>query len=243
MKTLIIIPTYNEKENIQLILEHILRLPIQSDILIVDDGSPDGTSHIVEMLMKDFRRLKILKRSEKMGLGKAYVAGFEWGLQNNYDGFIQMDADFSHHPDYLVQIIDLLSVYDVVIGSRYVSGGGTKNWGLFRRLLSQFGGLYARTILSAPIQDFTGGFNAWRKDVLQDIALKTLQADGYAFQIELKYRAYLKQFKYFELPILFEDRKVGNSKMNYKIIFEALLRVIQFRFFAKRHLTLSQYSS
>ena len=165
-----------------------------------------------------------------MGLGTAYVNGFEWGLEKGFEALIEMDADFSHHPRYLKQMLALLEAHDVVIGSRYVVGGGTLNWGLGRRLLSQGGSFYSRFILGASIRDFTGGFNGWRRKVLQAVQLESLRSDGYSFQIELKYRAFLRRFNIVEFPIVFEDRKIGKSKMNRRIVFEALLRVWGFRF-------------
>jgi len=164
-----------------------------------------------------------------MGLGKAYVAGFRWGLDQNFDVLFTMDADFSHDPKYLPTMLELIRSNDVVIGSRYVEGGGTLNWGVGRKVLSRCGSVYARTILGAPFRDFTGGFNAFRKEVLQALVLDSLRSDGYSFQIELKYRSYLKNFRIVETPIIFEDRKVGQSKMSQKIIVEALRRCWGFR--------------
>jgi dolichol-phosphate mannosyltransferase len=164
-----------------------------------------------------------------MGLGTAYVNGFRWGIEKGYDALIEMDADFSHNPRYLPQMLELLTQNDVVIGSRYVAGGGTVNWGLGRKVLSRGGSFYSRMILGATIRDFTGGFNGWRRKVIEAIELGTLRSDGYSFQIELKYRAFLKKFKIVEFPIIFEDRKIGKSKMNRRIVFEALMRVWGFR--------------
>jgi dolichol-phosphate mannosyltransferase len=162
-------------------------------------------------------------------LGTAYVKGFEWGLKNDFQILIEMDADFSHDPKYLPKMLENLQTYDVSIGSRYVSGGGTVNWGLGRKIISRGGSLYSRMILGAPIRDFTGGFNGFRRQVLEAVDYQTLRSDGYSFQIELKYRAFRGGFKILEFPIVFEDRKVGKSKMNKKIVFEALARVWGFR--------------
>ena len=235
MSALIVIPTYNELENlvplIKAIFEHLpTHLTSQVSILIVDDGSPDGTGRLADDLAINNPKISVLHRSEKKGLGTAYIEGFQWGLDREFKYLIEMDADFSHHPRYLPQMIELLGQNDVAIGSRYVAGGGTLNWGLGRKILSRAGSIYARLILRAPIRDFTGGFNGWNRRVLENVELQSLRSDGYSFQIELKYRAHRKGFKIHEFPILFEDRKVGSSKMNRRIILEALSRVWQFRF-------------
>jgi dolichol-phosphate mannosyltransferase len=230
MRALIVVPTYNERENIQPLIEAIFKIvPSTVDVLVVDDGSPDGTGQLVAQLSQSNSRLNVLHRPKKMGLGTAYVHGFKWGLPRDYEAFIEMDADFSHNPDYLPTMIGCLTTHDVAIGSRYVRGGGTVNWGLGRKLLSRAGSLYSRFILSASIRDFTGGFNGWRRQVIEAVDLDTLRSDGYSFQIELKYRAFLKGFQIVEFPITFEDRKVGKSKMNKRIVFEALARVWSFR--------------
>lgn len=237
MRSLIIVPTYNEIENIQSLAIAILAAtPDTVDLLVVDDGSPDGTGKVVDQLAAQNPRVKALHREKKMGLGTAYVNGFRWGMaQNRYDAFIEMDADFSHDPKYLPTMLKLLESNDVVIGSRYVPGGGTVNWGLGRRILSKGGSFYSRLILGAPIHDFTGGFNGWRKPVLDAVELGSLRSDGYSFQIELKFRAFTRKFRMTEFPIVFVDRKVGKSKMNKKIVIEALARVWGFRWsnFAK----------
>jgi dolichol-phosphate mannosyltransferase len=248
VRSLIVIPTYNEKENIQPIVDSILSVTTHEvDILVVDDGSPDGTGEIADRLAQSNSRVHVLHRTKKMGLGTAYVNGFKWGLAQVhpqthpsvpiYDQFIEMDADFSHHPRYLEKMLESLRTSDVVIGSRYVPGGGTLNWGWGRKILSRGGSIYSRFILGAPIRDFTGGFNGWRRQVLERVDLDTLRSDGYSFQIELKYRAFLQGFKVSEFPILFEDRKVGFSKMNRRIVFEALMRVWEFRCRTQRLLT------
>jgi len=222
MKPLIIIPTYNEIENIGQLTQKITETLNGSafkntEILVVDDGSPDGTGGFVETLAKENPKIHVLHRAKKMGLGTAYV-------------------DFSHDPKYLPTMMDLLTKNDVAIGSRYVAGGGTVNWGVGRKILSRGGSLYSRMILGAPIRDFTGGFNGWRKEVLENVDLASLKSDGYSFQIELKYRAFLKNFKMVEFPIVFEDRKVGKSKMNRRIVIEALGRVWSFRMNAEKQM-------
>lgn len=234
MRILTIIPTYNEIENIESLLTTILKLvPKECEVLVVDDGSPDGTGKVVEsMCLKQSSpaRIHILHREKKLGLGTAYITGFRWGLERGFDACTEMDADFSHDPKYLPTLYSYLKEYDAVIGSRYVPGGGTRNWGLGRRFLSLGGSFYARTILGVEVRDLTGGFNGWSRKVLETIGLESLKSDGYSFQIELKYRALKKGYRIKEFPIIFEDRKVGKSKMSKKIVFEALKRVWQFRF-------------
>ncbi|MEN9722215.1 MAG: hypothetical protein RJB38_201 [Pseudomonadota bacterium] len=230
-RSLIVIPTYNEIDNLQPLLKAVLQVtPPSTEVLVVDDGSPDGTGQLADSLASADPRVHVLHRAKKMGLGTAYVAGFRWGMEQGFDELIEMDADFSHDPKYLPRMLELLKAHDFVIGSRYVSGGGTKNWGLGRKILSRGGSLYSRLILGANIRDFTGGFNGWRRPVLQAMDLSTLRSDGYSFQIELKYRAFRSGFKFVEFPIIFEDRKVGKSKMNRRIVIEALGRVWSFRF-------------
>jgi dolichol-phosphate mannosyltransferase len=230
VRTLIVVPTYNEIENLKSLTEAIFQVvPSNIEVLVVDDGSPDGTGGLADSIAKQNPRLHVLHRAKKMGLGTAYVNGFRWGMENGFDAFIEMDADFSHNPKYLTEMIRQLSSNDVVIGSRYVRGGGTVNWGWGRRVLSRGGSFYSRLILGASIRDFTGGFNGWQKPVLESVNLDTLKSDGYSFQIELKYRAFLQGFKIIEFPIIFEDRKVGKSKMNRRIVLEALRRVWEFR--------------
>jgi len=231
VKSLIVIPTYNEVENIESILLAVLSAtPANVEVLVVDDGSPDGTGKKVDEISKLQPRVHALHRTGKLGLGTAYVAGFKWGLAKGFDQLIEMDADFSHHPSYLPVLLSRLQEgFDVVIGSRYVPGGGTKNWGLGRKILSRGGSLYSRIILGASIRDFTGGFNGWQRRVIEAVDIDSLRSDGYSFQIELKYRAFLRGFKITEFPIVFEDRKVGHSKMNRRIVFEALRRVWTFR--------------
>lgn len=233
MQTLILIPTYNEIENLEAILRRILEVtPSHVEVLVIDDGSPDGTGALADSMSRDNPRVHVLHRAQKLGLGTAYVAGFRWGLPRGVEAFIEMDADFSHDPKYLPVMLERLKTHDVVVGSRYVAGGGTLNWGLGRRLLSRGGGTYARMVLGAPIRDITAGFIGLRREVIESINPDTLKSDGYSFQIELKYRAFLKGFRITEFPIIFEDRKVGRSKMNRKIILEALARVWQFRWAA-----------
>ncbi len=225
MNTLICVPTYNECENVLQILSAILNENPKVHILVIDDNSPDGTAKLVQNLMLSEERVKLLSRAGKEGLGKAYLAGFAWGLKNGYDVIVEMDADFSHRPVDLKKIIEAIKDKDFVIGSRYVSGGATVNWGLIRKIISRGGSFYSRTILGFPINDWTGGFNAWKRNVLEQIGLDKVGSEGYSFQIELKYRACKAKFKFQEVPILFEDRRVGQSKMRFKIVIEAFWRV------------------
>ena len=240
MRALIVVPTYNESENINALVEAALAsTPLTVDILIVDDHSPDGTGALADILaVRHEPRVHVLHRERKMGLGTAYVNGFGWGLgRPEYEVFIEMDADFSHNPVYLKTMLETLAASDVAIGSRYVEGGGTRNWGIGRKILSRGGSFYSRLILGASIRDFTGGFNGWRRHVLDAVDLPSLRSDGYSFQIELKYRAFLRGFRIREFPIVFEDRKVGKSKMNRRIVIEALARVWGFRFYSRKFLT------
>lgn len=225
MKKLVIIPTYNEIENIQLLLPALMQLEQKFDVLVVDDSSPDGTARFVVEFSKKEPRVHVLVRSAKQGLGKAYLAGFAWGLENNYDVLTEMDADFSHAPKHLNEILGLIEKHDVVIGSRYVQGGGTVNWGIIRKIISRGGSLYSRLILGYPLRDWTGGFNCWRREVLEKINLSTIRSNGYSFQIELKYKALKNGYAIFETPIVFEDRRVGQSKMSLKIVLEAFYKV------------------
>jgi len=230
MKTLIIIPTYNERENIKVIIEAVFAQSLGVDVLVVDDNSPDGTGGIVQEMQKVHPQLHLLSRKGKEGLGKAYIAGFEWGLSRGYEALTEMDADFSHRPQDLKPLLQTLELADFAVGSRYVKGGGTLNWGLIRKIISRGGGIYSRMILGYPLNDWTGGFNAWRAETLKKINLPTVRSNGYSFQIELKYKALRAGCKGMESPILFEDRRVGHSKMSSRIVFEALYRVWLLRF-------------
>lgn len=230
MRQLVCIPTYNERENIPNITREVFKAAPQAHILVIDDNSPDKTGDIVRELQKSEPRLHLLSRAGKQGLGKAYLAGFAWGLQNNYDVITEMDADFSHRPVDLVKILDAAQAADFVVGSRYVNGGATQNWGLLRKIISRGGSLYSRIILGYPLNDWTGGFNAWNRRVLESIELDQVKSNGYSFQIELKFRSLRKGFKGVEVPILFEDRRVGQSKMSLKIVLEAFYRVWSIRF-------------
>lgn len=230
MKKLVIIPTYNELENMQQLLPVLMSLPEVFDVLVVDDASPDNTAGFVFEFGKNNARVNLLLRGPKGGLGKAYIAGFKWGIERGYEAMVEMDADFSHRPEDLVSILRELESQDVVIGSRYVDGGSTLNWGLIRKIISRGGGIYSRMILGFPVQDWTGGFNGWRTPVLKAIGLDSIQSNGYSFQIELKYKAQKNGFKVKEVPIVFEDRRVGQSKMSLKIVLEAFYKVWMIRY-------------
>ena len=230
MKTLVIVPTYNEKENIAAIVPAILAQNLGVEILVVDDNSPDGTAAVVRDMQQKFTQLHLLSRPGKQGLGKAYIAGFRWGLDHGFEAVVEMDADFSHRPEDLGPLLKKLETHDFAVGSRYVAGGATVNWGLMRKIISRGGGIYARFILGYPLRDWTGGFNAWKKQVLIGIDLASVVSEGYSFQIELKYKALKKGFKGAESPIIFEDRRVGQSKMSMRIVIEAFYRVWLMRF-------------
>lgn len=225
LKKLVIIPTYNEIDNMKSLLPILMGLEPSFDVLVVDDNSPDKTSDFVTEFSKQNPRVKLLLRQQKNGLGQAYIAGFEWGIEKGYDAVVEMDADFSHRPEDLVKILKALDSENVVIGSRYVPGGETVNWGLIRKMISRGGGIYSRMILGYPVQDWTGGFNGWRIQVLKDIGLDSIRSNGYSFQIELKYKAQKRGYKVKEVPIVFEDRRVGQSKMSLKIVLEAFYKV------------------
>jgi dolichol-phosphate mannosyltransferase len=229
--SLIVIPTYNERDNVQDIAKRFLVALPSTDLLFVDDNSPDGTGALLDEMANKEPRIHVMHRAGKLGLGTAYVEGFTWGLARNYDYLFEMDADGSHDPQYLPQMLALAQDgADGVIGSRYVPGGGTMNWGLSRKIISRGGGLYARTILGVDIQDLTAGFMCWRRATLEAIDLPSITSNGYSFQIEMKYRALRRGFRLVETPIVFVDRRVGQSKMSKAIVVEALAKVWWLRF-------------
>lgn len=231
MKKMIIIATYNEKDNIEKVLAEVYENVPDVHVLVIDDNSPDKTYEIVENLAatKYSGKLFLIKRAGKLGLGTAYVAGFNWGLARDYDAIGQMDADFSHNPKYLPSMFEALKTYDLVLGSRYVAGGGVVNWSLKRKLISRGGSLYAKIILGLPQNDLTGGFKCFRREVLETIDVNQLKSTGYSFQIETTYKTYLNGFKIKEIPIIFEDRVLGVSKMSGNIFKEAILMVLALR--------------
>jgi dolichol-phosphate mannosyltransferase len=227
MKILITVPTFNEALNIEPFIKTVFaQVPRETEILVIDDNSPDGTAKIVEALIPGYpQRLYLLNRPEKQGLARAYLAAFDWGLSRAYDAFLEMDADFSHNPKYIPQMIAALQTHDVVIGSRNIPGGGVEGWSWSRLLVSKGGSLYARAVLRCPVRDLTGGFNMWTRAALQKINLSSIISRGYSFQIEMKYRAYTAGCRIKEIPIVFTDRKLGESKMSQAILLEALAAV------------------
>jgi dolichol-phosphate mannosyltransferase len=227
----IVIPTYNERENIAALLQQIMAFP-RFTVLVVDDNSPDGTGQVVANLAQHNQRVKLLTRPGKLGLGTAYVAGFKQALADGAQFIFEMDADFSHDPRYLPQLLAAAETeYDLVLGSRYVKGGGTTDWGLLRKLISRGGSFYTRIILGISTRDCTGGFRCYRRHLLEQLDLDAVRSNGYSFQVEMLYRAYLGQFRIGEVPIIFPDRRVGASKMSRKIIIEAMIMVWRMRFF------------
>ncbi|HMY19626.1 MAG TPA: polyprenol monophosphomannose synthase [Polyangium sp.] len=229
-RALVCIPTYNERDNIEAITAAALAVDPRIDVLIVDDNSPDGTGALADGLAAREPRIRVLHRPEKRGLGKAYLHAFREALAWGYGFVVEMDADFSHDPRCLPKMIDEAARgTDLVLGSRYVAGGGTVNWGIGRRLLSRGGSLYARTILGVKVADLTGGFKCFRREVLEAIDMESIDSTGYAFQIEMTYRVLSKGFVVKELPIVFEDRRVGQSKMSRAIFLEAIVVVWKLR--------------
>lgn len=228
---LVIVPTYNELENLPRKVPLILDQDPRIDVLVVDDASPDGTGPLADGMAREDPRIHVLHREAKDGLGRAYLAGFAWGLEHGYDLLFEMDADISHPPDALPRLIEAARAYDVVIGSRYVGGRvNVLNWPLMRLLISVFGSWYARTITRMPVRDATGGFNGWHRRVLEAVDLGRVRSNGYAFQIELKFRAWAKGFTLTEVPILFTERDSGESKMSKRIVREAVWRVWWLKF-------------
>jgi dolichol-phosphate mannosyltransferase len=230
-KTLIIIPTYNEAENIKIIINKIINLNIPNlSILVVDDNSPDGTAQIVETISRNDLRVRLIKRSGKMGLGTAYVEGFKFAIKERFDYIFEMDADLSHDPEEIPKFLEKAKEHDLVIGSRYILGVNVVNWPLSRLLLSVFANWYTRAITRLPVKDCTSGFKCFRRKVLESIDLNNISSDGYSFQIEMTYKAWKKHFKIFEIPIIFVDRTKGNSKMTKKVMREAAWVVWKLRF-------------
>jgi len=233
MSNLVIIPTYNEKENIEAIITAVMELPIEYHVLVIDDGSPDGTANIVKNLMvnKYVGKLHIVERAGKLGLGTAYITGFKWAIEHKYDYIFEMDADFSHNPQDLLKLYDACANQgaDVAIGSRYVSGVNVVNWPMGRVLMSYFASKYVRVVLGMKIHDTTAGFVCYRREVLETIELDKIRFKGYAFQIEMKFTAYKCGFRIQEVPIIFVNRVLGTSKMSGGIFSEALLGVVRLR--------------
>jgi dolichol-phosphate mannosyltransferase len=232
-RALVIVPTYNECENIARLIASVLGQDPRLEMLIVDDGSPDGTGDIVENLVASNPRVHLLRRPKKMGLGTAYIAGFKWSLERGYDYTFEMDADFSHDPAHLPQFLRAIETADLVLGSRYRDGKVTVvNWPINRLLLSYFANVYARWVTGLPLWDSTGGFKCYRRTVLSAVDLDRVRSNGYAFQIEMSFRAWKKQFRIVEIPIVFVDRTEGTSKMSGAIVREAVWMVWRLRFWS-----------
>lgn len=227
---LVIIPTYNERENIERLVPMVLAQDPRLDVLIIDDASPDGTGEVAERMSAEDPRVQVLRRPGKLGLGTAYLEGFRRGLEQGYAYLFEMDADFSHDPAHLPQFLEAIEKYDVVLGSRYLEGRVTVvNWPIGRLLLSYFANIYARIVTGLPIADATGGYKCFRREVLEAIDLDRVESEGYSFQIEMSFRAWKKGFRIGEIPIVFADRDVGESKMSRRIIWEAVWRVWKLR--------------
>ena len=231
-RSVIVLPTYNERENIESIVAAILSQSDDFDVLVVDDNSPDGTGEMVDRLAADNPRVQVMHRPEKRGLGTAYIGGFLWALAREYAYVFEMDADFSHDPSDLVRLRAPLVAgeADASVGSRWVPGGGTRNWSFLRTFISRGGSLYSRLILGVPVQDLTSGFKCFSRRVLENLDLGSVHSNGYAFQVEMNYRCFRRGFRVREVPIVFVDRRVGKSKMGSHIVTEAMLVVLRLRF-------------
>ncbi|MCL5257104.1 MAG: polyprenol monophosphomannose synthase [Chloroflexi bacterium] len=230
MQTYVVIPTYNEIENLENIVAAVLAASPGINVIIVDDGSPDGTGEAADHLAAADERVKVIHRSGKLGLGTAYICGFKRALAEGADYICEMDADFSHNPSYVPSLLSAVDDgADVAIGSRYVPGGGTPDWSLSRRIISQGGSLYARIVLGMSVKDLTGGFKCFRRQVLEAIDLDSVHSNGYSFQIEMNYKSASKGFRLVEVPIVFPDRRVGKSKMSKRIVTEAMVVVPRLR--------------
>lgn len=230
-QTLVITATYNESGNIARLIDELFHLRDNVHVLVVDDNSPDGTGGIVKKLMNTYQGLHLLARAGKLGYGTAYIEGFNWGLaRKQYNNFVSMDADFSHLPSYIPHMLEQIKTADVVIGSRYVDGGGTKNWGMHRKILSRGANVYSRFILHIPVHDCTSGFRCYRREMLEKIDFSQISSNGYSFLEELLYFCKLKSASFYEIPIIFNDREFGKSKINKTEIIKAILKVPSLRF-------------
>ena len=229
MTTLVISPTYNECKNVQSLIELILGKHPEFHLLIVDDGSPDGTANKVKELQADYSNLHLEERPTKDGLGTAYIYGFKWAIEREYDRIVQMDADLSHDPNDVPHLVNLLDKHDLIVGSRYVEGVSVVNWPIRRLMLRYGANLYSRIITGMTIKDSTGGFKAWRREVLEELDLNAVRSQGYSFQIEMNFRTWCKGFRIKEVPIIFVDRTIGESKMSKNIVYEAIFMVWRLR--------------
>lgn len=228
-KPLVVLPTYNEKENISNIIPDILEVDSRLHILIVDDNSPDGTGEIAERMASENPRIHVLHGEKKSGLGTAYLRGFTWALERDYTCMFEMDADYSHKPAYIADFLDAVRDADLIIGSRYITGVNVINWPMLRLLLSYYANVYTRWVTGMPIKDATGGFKCFRREVLQAIDFNQIKSDGYSFQIEMSFNAWCKGYRIKEIPIIFYEREVGVSKMSKKIVREAVWMVWRLR--------------
>jgi len=229
VKALVLIPTYNERENLVPLMKQIFSEGLPLEVLIIDDHSPDGTGAVADELAAADPRVHVMHRAGKMGLGSAYVAGFRYALERDYDAVFKMDADFSHNPDSLPEFLRELENADLVVGSRYLHGVTVVNWPLKRLVLSYGANVYSRIITGIPVKDLTGGYKCFRRQVLESLDLSRVKSDGYGFQIEINYKAWRKGFRIREIPILFVDRRAGESKMNRRIVWEAAWMVWRLR--------------
>ncbi len=229
-RALIIFPTYNERENIEGIIEAVLEVDPRIEVLVVDDNSPDGTGKLVAKLAESNEKVNLIEREEKAGLGSAYIEGFRYALRKGYDYIFEMDADFSHDPQYIPEFLKKIKDHDLVIGSRYIMGVNVINWPMKRLLLSYYANIYTRIVTGLPLKDATGGFKCFRREVLEGIDLGKVKSDGYSFQIEVSYKAWKKGYRICEIPIVFVDRQAGKSKMSKKIVREAIWMVWRLRF-------------
>ncbi|MEK6571167.1 MAG: polyprenol monophosphomannose synthase [Bacteroidota bacterium] len=228
-RALVIIPTYNEAENVKSIIPAILTVNADVEVLVVDDNSPDGTAEVVEEMMESNSRIHLIKRNEKMGLGTAYVAGFKYAIEHCFDFVFEMDADSSHDAQEIPNFLSKMNSFDLVIGSRYRDGVRVLNWPVRRLLLSYFANVYTQIITGLPLKDATGGFKCFRRKVLESIGLDSVKSNGYSFQIEVSYKAWKKGFRLLEIPVVFVDRRVGTSKMSKSIVWEAVFMVWKLR--------------
>ena len=229
-RALVIIPTYNERDNIPVMIPEVLKQDSIIEMLIVDDNSPDGTGDLVEAIARENSRVHLIRREKKMGLGTAYVRGFKYAIEHNFDYAFEMDADFSHDPATLPKFLELIKDYDLVLGSRYINGVNVVNWPMKRLLLSYFANKYTKVVTGLPVQDATGGFKCFRVEVLKSHNLDNVKSNGYAFQIEMSFKTWKKGYRIVELPIVFVDRRVGISKMSKAIVREAVTMVWKLRF-------------
>jgi dolichol-phosphate mannosyltransferase len=229
MRPLTIVPTYDERENLPHLISALLDIEPSLEVLVVDDASPDGTGEIAESFARKTSRVRVLHREGKLGLGTAYVAGFEYALAHDYDPVIQMDADFSHRPEDLPRLLQAVESADLVVGSRRVPGGRVENWSQLRRFISKGGNLYARTILNLPIEDCTAGFKCFRREVLEAVDFASVTSNGYGFQVEMNFMCHRAGFRIIEVPIVFPDRGAGRSKMSFQIFLEAAALVWKLR--------------